>query len=160
MISHAGTGWRTQGTGFGYSAGVTGRQFCNDFNVSWNVFWAVTGHKGGKSSNCPHLPLPQSRAETEPAPVANRGASPGPVVSKRLKRAPRQGTHPMMRMLARILGIGIETADLLVRSAHPQTAGSTGSGALRRPDRFARSSSYPSDSGRLARATIAPGLKR
>jgi len=33
---------------------------------------------------------------------------------ERLKRAPRQGTHPMMRMLARILGIGIETADLLV----------------------------------------------
>jgi transposase len=33
---------------------------------------------------------------------------------ERLKRAPRQGTHPMMRMLARILGIGIETADMLV----------------------------------------------
>jgi hypothetical protein len=27
--------WSTQGIGFGYSAGVTGRQFCNDFNVSW-----------------------------------------------------------------------------------------------------------------------------
>ena len=25
LISHAATGWRTQGTGFGYSAGVTGR---------------------------------------------------------------------------------------------------------------------------------------
>jgi transposase len=33
---------------------------------------------------------------------------------ERLKRAPRQGTHPMMRMLARIMGIGIETADVLV----------------------------------------------
>jgi transposase len=33
---------------------------------------------------------------------------------ERLKRAPRQGTHPMMRMLARIMGIGIETADMLV----------------------------------------------
>jgi transposase len=33
---------------------------------------------------------------------------------ERLKRAPRQGTHPMMRMLARIVGIGIETADMLV----------------------------------------------
>ena len=31
-----------------------------------------------------------------------------------LKRAPCQGTHPMMRMLARIMGIGIETADMLV----------------------------------------------
>ena len=28
---------------------------------------------------------------------------------ERLKRAPCQGTHPMMRMLARIMGIGIET---------------------------------------------------
>jgi len=33
---------------------------------------------------------------------------------ERLKRAPGQGTHPMMRMLARIMGIGIETADVLV----------------------------------------------
>jgi transposase len=33
---------------------------------------------------------------------------------ERLKRAPRQGTHPMMRMLARVMGIGIETADMLV----------------------------------------------
>jgi transposase len=33
---------------------------------------------------------------------------------ERLKRAPCQGTHPMMCMLARIMGIGIETADMLV----------------------------------------------
>jgi transposase len=33
---------------------------------------------------------------------------------ERLKRAPCQGTHPMMGMLARIMGIGIETADMLV----------------------------------------------
>jgi SAM domain (Sterile alpha motif) len=26
------------GSAVGYGAGVTGRQFCNDFNVSWNVF--------------------------------------------------------------------------------------------------------------------------
>ena len=32
----------------------------------------------------------------------------------RLKRAPREGTHPMLLMLAQILGIGIETADMLV----------------------------------------------
>jgi transposase len=31
-----------------------------------------------------------------------------------LKGAPHQGTHPMMQMLARIMGIGIETADMLV----------------------------------------------
>jgi hypothetical protein len=53
----------------GYGAGVKGRQFCNDFNVSWNVFYAVTGHKSGKSSNrlpCPLAPI--CRAETGPAP--------------------------------------------------------------------------------------------
>lgn len=33
---------------------------------------------------------------------------------QRLKQAPREGTHPMVLMLARITGIGIETADMLV----------------------------------------------
>lgn len=32
----------------------------------------------------------------------------------RLKRAPREGTHPMLLMLAKVLGIGVETADMLV----------------------------------------------
>src|ERR1700687_863583 len=31
-----------------------------------------------------------------------------------LKRAPREGTHPMLLILARVLGVGIETADMLV----------------------------------------------
>jgi len=33
---------------------------------------------------------------------------------QRLKAAPAQGTHPMILMLAKILGVGIETADMLV----------------------------------------------
>jgi transposase len=33
---------------------------------------------------------------------------------ERLKRGPRQGTNPMIRILIRVLGIGIETADVLV----------------------------------------------
>jgi len=33
---------------------------------------------------------------------------------QRLKQAPRAGTHPMVLMLAKIKGIGIETADMLV----------------------------------------------
>jgi transposase len=33
---------------------------------------------------------------------------------RRLRQAPQEGTHPMVQMLARIIGIGIETADLLV----------------------------------------------
>jgi transposase len=33
---------------------------------------------------------------------------------ERLQSAPAQGTHPMILMLAKILGLGIETADMLV----------------------------------------------
>jgi transposase len=33
---------------------------------------------------------------------------------QRLKAAPAQGTHPMMLMLAKVLGVGVETADMLV----------------------------------------------
>jgi transposase len=34
---------------------------------------------------------------------------------QRLERAPDSGPHAMVRLLARVLGIGIETADMLVR---------------------------------------------
>jgi transposase len=33
---------------------------------------------------------------------------------KRLQEAPQDGTHPMLLMLAKVLGIGVETADMLV----------------------------------------------
>ncbi len=33
---------------------------------------------------------------------------------ERLRQAPMEGTHPMMLMLARVLGVGLETADMLV----------------------------------------------
>jgi transposase len=33
---------------------------------------------------------------------------------ERLQRAPKQGAHPMLLLLAKVLGIGIETADMLV----------------------------------------------
>jgi transposase len=36
---------------------------------------------------------------------------------QRLKRAPQAGTHPMMLLLARLKGLGIETADTLVHEA-------------------------------------------
>src|SRR6202011_3201617 len=32
----------------------------------------------------------------------------------RLKKAPQEGAHPMLLMLAKVLGIGVETADMLV----------------------------------------------
>src|SRR6202008_294811 len=33
---------------------------------------------------------------------------------QQLKHAPRKGTHPMLLMLAEIIGVGVETADMLV----------------------------------------------
>jgi transposase len=36
---------------------------------------------------------------------------------QRLQKEPQQGTHPMVAMLARIIGISIETADMLVHEA-------------------------------------------
>jgi transposase len=35
----------------------------------------------------------------------------------RLRKAPQTGTHPMVLMLARVLGVGVETADTLVHEA-------------------------------------------
>src|SRR6266705_3926982 len=35
--------------------------------------------------------------------------------AKRLERAPDTGPHAMVRLLSRVIGIGIETADMLVR---------------------------------------------
>ncbi len=35
----------------------------------------------------------------------------------RLKQAPEAGTHPMVLILARVIGIGVETADMLVHEA-------------------------------------------
>ena len=36
---------------------------------------------------------------------------------ERLKRAPQEGAHPMVLLLARLLGLGVETADMLVHEA-------------------------------------------
>jgi transposase len=33
---------------------------------------------------------------------------------QRLERSPNEGSHPMVRLLARVIGVGIETADMLV----------------------------------------------
>jgi transposase len=33
----------------------------------------------------------------------------------RLERMPNEGPHAMVRLLARVIGVGIETADMLVR---------------------------------------------
>jgi transposase len=35
--------------------------------------------------------------------------------AKRLERAPDTGPHAMVRLLSRVIGIGIETADMLIR---------------------------------------------
>jgi transposase len=36
---------------------------------------------------------------------------------KRLEQQPESGSHAMVRLLARIVGVGVETADLLVHAA-------------------------------------------
>src|SRR6202035_271180 len=36
---------------------------------------------------------------------------------KRLRQAPQEGRHPMILLLAKVLGVGIETADMLVNEA-------------------------------------------
>src|SRR5213595_1984495 len=72
---------------------------------------------------------------------------------ERIERAPSDGSHAMVRLLARVIGIGIETADLLVQEVLSRTlrdrravaryAGLTGapdeSGAKRREKGLARS---------------------
>jgi transposase len=40
---------------------------------------------------------------------------------ERLKRAPKTGPHAMVQLLARVIGIGIETADMLVREVLSRT---------------------------------------
>jgi hypothetical protein len=59
------------------TSGVTGRQFCNDFNVSWNVFWSVTGYKAGKSSNrlpCPLLQFAGQKPSRRRSPPERRNS--------------------------------------------------------------------------------------
>jgi transposase len=72
---------------------------------------------------------------------------------ERLERMPNDGSHAMVRLLARVIGVGIETADMLVqemlsrtmrdRRAVARYAGLTGapdeSGARRREKGLARS---------------------
>jgi len=72
---------------------------------------------------------------------------------ERLERMPNEGPHAMVRLLARVIGVGIETADMLVqevlsrpmrdRRAAARYAGLTGapdeSGAKRREKGLARS---------------------
>ena len=74
------------------------------------------------------------------------------VREKRLEQAPETGSHAMVRLLARVVGVGIETADMLVhevlsrpmrdRKAVARYAGLTGSpdesGAKRREQGLAR----------------------
>ena len=58
---------------------------------------------------------------------------------ERLQRAPREGTHPMVLLLAKVMGIGVETADMLVhevlsRSLRDQRAVARYGGMTGAPD--------------------------
>jgi transposase len=57
---------------------------------------------------------------------------------ERLKRAPKEGPNAMVQLLARVIGIGIETADMLVREVLSRTARPARRGPLRRPHGLAR----------------------
>lgn len=54
---------------------------------------------------------------------------------ERIERAPEERSHPMVRMLARVIGIGLETADMLVHEVLSRIAGPKGGGPIRWPDR-------------------------
>src|SRR5213082_801636 len=83
---------------------------------------------------------------------------------KRLEQQPETGSHPMVRLLARIVGVGVETADLLVhevllrpmrdRRAVARYAGLTGSpdesGAKRREQGLARAGNARVRRGRFS----------
>src|SRR5580700_6664791 len=56
---------------------------------------------------------------------------------KRLEQQPETGPHAMVRLLARIVGVGVETADLLVHEVLSRPLRPQSSGALRRPNRRA-----------------------
>jgi transposase len=63
---------------------------------------------------------------------------------KRLEQAPAQGPDAMVRLLARVIGVGLETADMLVRRCCPATCGIDGRsrampGSRDRPTRAAPS---------------------
>jgi transposase len=73
----------------------------------------------------------------------------------RLDEAPAEGPHAMMRLLARVLGIGIETADMLVQGAVAPAARPPGGGALRRPHRRPRR-----ERQQAAREGARPGRQR
>src|SRR3989475_10841323 len=82
---------------------------------------------------------------------------------KRLEQEPESGPHAMVRHLARVVGVGIETADMLVhevlsrpmrdRKAVARYAGLTGSpdesGAKRREQRLAKASNAPGRRGMI-----------
>src|SRR5947209_6214349 len=57
--------------------------------------------------------------------------------AERLERAPDTGPHAMVRLLARVIGIGIETADMLVRANEPTAEASTGANAAEPVERRA-----------------------
>ena len=58
---------------------------------------------------------------------------------KRIEQAPCDGAHVMVRLLARVMGVGIETADMLVHEVLSRNMRRpTGRSALSRPHRFTR----------------------
>src|SRR3954471_22294635 len=68
------------------------------------------------TSNSPALRLPRRKSYlTRRASARQQARTTRPMRSRQaLKQAPQDKTHAMVRLLARIMGIGIDTADMLV----------------------------------------------
>jgi transposase len=65
---------------------------------------------------------------------------------QRLKKAPREGTHPMILMLAKVMGVGIETADMLVHEVLTR-----GLRDQRAVSRYGALTGSPDESGSMSR---------
>ncbi|WP_439398289.1 hypothetical protein ACRQ5Q_13610 [Bradyrhizobium sp. PMVTL-01] len=55
-----------------------------------------------------------------------------------LKQTPSDGPRAMVRLLARVIGVGVETADMLVQEVLSQACATEGDSALCWPHRLAR----------------------
>src|SRR5205823_4480371 len=114
---------------------------------------AVLGWLRGERDHCKMVAIPTIKDEDAKRPNRERDRQIEEARLQRIEQAPSDGSHAMVRLLARVIGVGIETADMLVhevlsrnmrdRRAVARYAGLTGSpdesGRRRREKGLARS---------------------
>jgi transposase len=72
---------------------------------------------------------------------------------QRLENTPNEGSHAMVRLLARVIGVGIETADMLVNEILSRNLRDQ-----RAVARYAGLTGSPDESGKRRREKVSPGL--